>query len=73
MIEDCKTIEVKAGDTLGAIMKRCKGEIKWGEAMNEYARHWYSIKYALYPTVYDGWASLGRYGLFAGDVIEYRD
>lgn len=73
VIEDCKTVEVQAGDTLGAIMKRCKGEVEWGEAMNEYARHWYSTKYALYPTVYDGWASLGGYGLFAGDVIEYRD
>lgn len=73
VIDDCKTIEVKAGDTLGAIMKRCKGKAEWGEAMNEYARHWFSTKYALYPTVYDGWASLGGYGLFAGDVIEYRD
>ncbi len=73
IIESCDRIEVKKGETLGAIMKRCEGEIKWGEAMNEYARHWYSTKYVLYPTVYDGWASTGGYGLFAGDVIEYRE
>ena len=72
VVESCDRIEVKKGDTLGAIMKRCEGEIKWGEDMNEYARHWYSTKYVLYPTVYDGWASTGGYGLFAGDVIEYR-
>ncbi len=68
--ENCDVIEVKAGDTMGAIMERCEGETKWGEAMNEYARSWKSTKYALYPTVYDGWASEGGYGLFAGDVIE---
>ena len=72
VVESCDRIEVKKGDTLGAIMKRCEGEAKWGEAMNEYARHWYSTKYVLYPTVFDGWASTGGYGLFAGDVIEYR-
>ena len=70
MPENCDVIEVKAGDTLGEIMKRCEGEIKWGEAMNDYARSWKSTKYVLYPTVYDGWASAGGYGLFAGDTIE---
>ena len=68
--ENCDVIEVKAGDTMGAIMERCEGEIKWGEAMNEYARSWKSTRYMLYPTVYDGWASEGGYGLFAGDRIE---
>lgn len=68
--DSCDRIEVKKGDTLGAIMKRCEGEIKWGAAMNEYAKTWKSTKYMLYPTVYDGWASTGGYGLFAGDVIE---
>lgn len=68
--DSCDRIEVKAGDTLGEIMRRCEGEVKWGEAMNEYARSWKSMKFMLYPTVYDGWASEGGYGLFAGDVIE---
>lgn len=68
--DSCDRIEVKKGDTMGAIMKRCEGEIRWGEAMNEYAKTWKSTKYMLYPTVYDGWVSTGGYGLFAGDVIE---
>ena len=53
-------------------MKTCKGEIKWGEAMNEYARHWYSTTFKVHLTVYDGWASANGVGLFAGDTIEYR-
>lgn len=68
--ESCDRITVKKGDTLGDIMKRCEGEIKWGKAMNDYAKSWKSTKYMLYPTVYDGWVSEGHYGLFAGDVIE---
>lgn len=68
--ESCDVIEVKKGDTLGEIMKRCEGEVKWGEAMNEYAKSWKSTKYAIYPTVYDGWVSTNGVGLFAGDTIE---
>lgn len=68
--DSCDRIEVKKGDTMGAIMERCEGEIRWGEAMNEYAKTWKSTKYMIYPTVYDGWVSAGGYGLFAGDVIE---
>lgn len=67
--ESCESIEVKAGDTLGDIMKRCEGEVVWGEAMNDYARSWRSVKFMYYPTVFDGWVSEGRYGLFAGDTI----
>lgn len=70
--ESCDRIEVKKGDTLGDIMKRCEGEIKWGKAMNDYAKSWHSVKYKLYPTVYDGWISSGHYGLFAGDIIERK-
>ena len=69
----CSAREVVKGDTMGKIMKECTGKIEWGAAMDEYAKHWYSTKYLLYPTVYAGWASDGGYGLFAGDVIEYRD
>lgn len=71
-VDQCKVWNVKKGDTLGSIMKTCKGEIKWGEAMNEYARHWYSTTFKVYPTVYDGWISTNGVGLFAGDTIEYR-
>lgn len=71
-VDKCKTREVVKGDTLGKIMKECKGETKWGSAMNEYASHWYSLKFKKYLTVYDGWASANGVGLFAGDTIEYR-
>ena len=67
--DSCDRIEVKKGDTMGAIMQRCEGSIDWSK-MNEYAKSWKSTKYMLYPTVYDGWVSKGGYGLFAGDVIE---
>ena len=72
-VEDkCKKREVVKGDTLGKIMKECKGRTQWGAAMNEYASHWYSLKYKKFLTVYDGWASQNGVGLFAGDTIEYR-
>lgn len=68
----CEIRKVQAGDTLGKIMLECRGEIKWGEDMNEYARHWYSTAFQTYLTVFDGWASTNGVGLFAGDTIEYR-
>lgn len=73
-VEDkCKKREVAKGDTLGKIMKECEGKITWGAAMDEYAKHWYSTKLKKYGTVYEGWASVTGYGLFAGDIIEYRN
>lgn len=71
-VDKCKKREVVKGDTLGKIMKECKGKIQWGSAMNEYASHWYSIKFKKYLTVYNGWTSPNGVGLFAGDTIEYR-
>ena len=68
----CKVRTVKKGDTLGTIMKECRGEVKWGADMNDYASHWYSTTFKKYLTVYDGWASSNGVGLFAGDTIEYR-
>lgn len=73
ILDSCKVWHVKWGDTMGEIMKACRGEIAWGSAMDEYAAHWHSIGYAVYPTVLDGWMSAGGYGLFAGDTIEYRE
>lgn len=66
--ESCEAIQVKAGDTLGDIMKRCEGEIDWSR-MNDYAKSWKSQKYVLYNNVYDGWVSPNGVGLFAGDII----
>lgn len=71
-IDECKVRTLKKGDTLGAIMKECRGEIKWGADMNDYASHWYSTTFKKYLTVYDGWASSNGVGLFAGDTIEYH-
>lgn len=71
--DKCRVREVFKGDTLGAIMLECTGEIKWGEAMNEYARHWVSTKINAGNTVFYGWTHGTGYGLFADDVIEYRD
>ena len=73
VVDTCKTRTVVKGDTMGKIMKECTGKIQWGEAMNEYAAKWYSTKMVNGQTVFDGWASVLRVGLFAGDVIEYRE
>lgn len=70
VVVSCDVIDVKRGDTMGDIMKKCEGKVVWGKAMKEYAKTWKSIKYRLYPTVYDGWMSAGHYGLFAGDTIQ---
>lgn len=72
VIDQCKVWNVKKGDTLGKIMKTCKGKITWGDAMNDYASHWYSTKFKKSLTVYDGWLSKNGVGLFAGDTIEWR-
>lgn len=72
VIDTCKVWEVKKGDTLSKIMKACKGKIEWGKAMDNYASHWYSVKYKKTLTVFDGWNNYPGVGLFAGDTIEYR-
>jgi surface antigen len=72
VIDTCKVWEVKKGDTMGKIMKTCRGEIKWGAEMDAYASHWYSVKFKKTLTVFDGWNNYPGVGLFAGDIIEYR-
>lgn len=72
VIDTCKVWEVKKGDTMGKIMKTCRGEIKWGAEMDAYASHWYSVKFKKTLTVFDGWNNYPGVGLFAGDTIEYR-
>ena len=69
--DKCDIRDVKWGETLGAIMKECEGEIDWGR-MDEYAKHWHSSKFKLYETVFDGWRSENGVGLFAGDTIIYQ-
>lgn len=72
-VDKCKKREVVKGDTMGKIMKECKGKITWGVAMNKYADHWYSTKFHKGQTVFYGWSHGTGYGLFAGDVIEFKD
>lgn len=71
-VDTCTVREVVKGDTLGKIMQECQGEIKWGEDMNEYARHWVSTKVNPGNTVFYGWTHGTGYGLWYGDVIEYK-
>jgi hypothetical protein len=73
VVDTCKVRSVFKGDTMGKIMKECWGKITWGEAMNNYANHWHSTKLNPGKTVFYGWTHGTGYGLFAGDVIEYRD
>lgn len=70
--DNCALRVVMPGDTLGKIMQECRGEVEWGEPMNDYARHWYSTTFRVYLNVFDGWNSTNGVGLFAGDTIEYR-
>ena len=72
-VSSCTKISVVRGDTMGAIMKRCKGSVEWGAAMNEYASKWYSTLVKPGQSVYQGWISGSGVGLYAGDVIEFRD
>lgn len=72
-VEDkCKKREVVKGDTLGKIMKECKGKTEWGAKMNDYASHWHSVKFKKFSSVYEGWTSKNGVGLFAGDIIEFK-
>ena len=72
VVNKCVKRTVVKGDTLGKIMKECKGKITWGAAMNEYAKHWVSTKIKPGQTIYAGWVSNRHVGLYAGDVIEYK-
>lgn len=68
-VASCKTIHVVYGDTMGAIMKRCKGYVIWGNAMNEYADKWISDR--TQRSVFYGWTHGTGYGLIAGDTITF--
>lgn len=71
-LDDCTLLSVKSGDTMSSIMQRCKGYIEYGEAMNNYAKLWFSTKIKPGQSVYDGWHSPSGVGLYAGDNIEYK-
>lgn len=71
--DTCKRRHVYKGDTMSAIMKECEGRVVWGEAMNNYANHWYSTVVNPGKSVFYGWTHGTGYGLFANDIIEYKD
>jgi hypothetical protein len=66
-VADCNKIKVVKGDSMSAIMKRCKGSVIWGQAMNNYADEWVSEKTG--KSVFYGWTHGNGYGLIAGDTI----
>lgn len=71
-ISGCVEWHVKRGDTMSRIMLDCEGTVVYGEAMDNYAKSWYSLVYKPGQSVYDGWHSKSGVGLYAGDDIEHR-
>lgn len=71
-VSNCIQWHVERGDTMSKIMLECENTVKYGEAMNAYAKTWYSLVYKPSQSVYDGWHSKSGVGLYAGDDIEHR-
>lgn len=71
-VSNCVKWHVERGDTMSKIMLECENTVVYGEAMNAYAKTWYSLVYFPGQSVYDGWTSERGYGLYAGDDIEHR-
>lgn len=71
-VSGCELWHVKKGDTMSRIMLECEGTVKYGEAMNNYAKSWYSVIFKPGQSVYDGWHSRTGVGLYAGDDIEHK-
>lgn len=68
----CDYWNVKEGDTMSGIMLTCENTVVYGEAMNNYAKTWYSLYAVPNQSVYDGWNSATGVGLYADDTIEHR-
>ena len=68
----CVQRHVYKGDTMSKIMLECENTVVYGEAMDAYAKTWFSMKYKPNQSVYDGWHSATGVGLYAGDDIEHR-
>lgn len=71
-ISNCVQWHVLQGDTMSKIMLECEGTVVYGEAMNAYAKTWYSLVVKPGQSVYDGWTSGSGVGLYANDDIEHR-
>ena len=71
-VSHCTQWHVERGDTMSKIMLECENTVVYGEAMDAYAKTWYSLVYKPNQSVYDGWHSESGVGLYAGDDIEHR-
>lgn len=71
-ISNCTTWNVVKGDTMSKIMLECENTVVYGEAMNAYAKTWFSLFIMPGQSVYDGWKSKSGVGLYDGDTIEHR-
>lgn len=70
-VTGCVDWNVKRGDTMSGIMLECEKTVVYGEAMDNYAKSWFSTVYKPGQSVYDGWHSKSGVGLYAGDLIEH--
>lgn len=70
VINVCDRWELSRGDTLGAIMLECEGEVQWGAAMDEYAHHWVDAETGV--VVFDGWTTYPGIGLYENHTIVKR-
>lgn len=68
-VSSCKVWQVRRGDTMSAIMKRCAGFVDW-KNMNDYADKWVSDRSG--KSVFYGWNHGTNYGLLAGDTIRWQ-
>lgn len=71
-ITGCTEWDVYEGDTMSGIMLQCEGTVVYGQAMDNYAKSWYSRYYRPNQSVYDGWHSESGVGLYAGDTIVHK-
>ena len=71
-ITGCNWWHVEWGDTMSKIMLECENTLVYGEAMDNYAKSWYSTVFKPGQSVYDGWHSSTGVGLYADDDIEHR-
>lgn len=68
----CTEWNVVEGDTMSGIMLTCEHTVVYGEAMDNYAKTWYSRYYRPNQSVYDGWKSESGVGLYNGDTIDHK-
>ena len=71
-VTGCSEWDVLEGHTMSLIMLTCEGGVVYGDAMDAYAKTWYSRYYKPNQSVYDGWHSETGVGLYAGDTIDHK-